>query len=82
MNKYIILAHTMKEADPKCHACNGSGSMYASEDTYIDCMECTYDTEELDEQYVSEAEVDIAIKKLQMLDKLAGIEKEYEWEIL
>jgi len=81
MSKYIILTHTMREPDQSCDQCGGSGSMYGCDDVYVDCY-CICQTDESTEQYSSKSEVDLAIEKLQMLDKLSGTETEYEWEII
>ena len=67
--------------DPICELCEGSGNMYICDGVDGECP-CVYDTTELDEIYNTAAEVNVAIEKLQMLNKLAGKEIEYEWEVI
>ena len=85
MSKYVMLKYINTEPDPECVACDGSGQMYGCEDSYVDCCECGFGSIPFKEQYSSEAEVEIAIQKQLMLDKLSGIEHDevddpYGWE--
>ena len=81
--KYLIIATTYTGigGDPSCDDCQGSGSMYLCDGVHGECP-CVYDTTESDEIYNTEAEVNVAIEKLQMLNRLAGEEIEYEWDVI